>query len=172
MTTEELKENILKTTHEILKTARETCVNNFSDNIEFVIRRFDIGNMNFIELNKLRKKTYKKSSKLTIDKVVQELYGDLQVLSWIDLILYKAEQDRTIIEIQLIKRQPNEFVDSQELRPSFHAGIPTPQYATDSHVKFDINWQQNTFNHRLKFFLWKVKTKKEIERLKKKNNVC
>ncbi len=172
MTAEELKENILKTSHDIIRIAREKCNNNFSDNIEFVIRRFDVADLDFFALNKLRKETYEKSTKLPVDKVVQELYSDLSGLLWIDLMIYKAEKNRTIIEVLLIKRQSNESVGDQELRPSFHGGISTPQYAADSNDRFDVNWQQNTFNHRLKFFLWKIKTKKELKRLKIKNNEC
>jgi hypothetical protein len=172
MTTEQLKENLLKTAFDIIGVAREKCNNYFSDNIEFVIRRFDVSELDFFELYKMRRETYEKSKKLSVDKVVQELFYELRELSWIDLQIYKSEKNRTIIEIQLVKRQLNESLGDMELTPSFHASIPTPQYSIDSNDKFDINWQQDTLNHRLKYFLWKIKTKNKIKRLNAKNNVC
>jgi hypothetical protein len=60
MTAEELKENILKTSNETIRISREMCNNNFSENVEFLIRRFVDGDLNFLELNKLRKKNYRK----------------------------------------------------------------------------------------------------------------
>lgn len=156
MKTEELRENIVKATYAILKVAREKCTNHFSDNVVFVIRRFDVSDLDFNDLFKLRKATYEKARKLTIDQVVQELYCELPELLWIDLQIYESEKDRTIVEVQIVNKQQEECINNQQFILSFHAGIPTPQYAIESNERFDINWQQNTLNHRLRSFLWKI----------------
>ena len=168
MTTEEIKNEILKTSHKTIGYAREKCINNFSENIEFVIRKFDASNLNYPEMLKLRKKIYEETPKLSIDEVVQELTEELNDLSWIDLILYKAEKNKSIFEVQLIKKPTG----AEIVNISFHGGFPIPQYAANSVKKFDINWQQNSFGHKWKQFWWKVKTKQEIRLLENKNNVC
>jgi len=159
MTTEEIKNNILKTSQKTIGIAREKCLYNFSENVEFVIRKFDASDMNYSEMLKLRKKIYEETPKLSIVEVVQKLTEELNDLSWIDLILYKAEKNKSIFEVQLIKKPKDKPTDAETMNISFHGGFPIPQYASNTVKKFDINWQQNSFEHKWKQFWWKVKIK-------------
>jgi hypothetical protein len=169
MTIEELKDNILDASKAIINVARDRCANIFSDNIVFVIRGFNGVGLNFFEQQKLRKKIYEKAEKLSIDKVAFDLYNDLINIAWIDLIIYKAEISQTIIEIHIIKKSINKTeTEKMETNVSFHSGFPIPPYAADSNDKFDINWQQYGFQHRWRFFWWKLKTKRQIDKIKNK----
>ncbi|MCX8532666.1 hypothetical protein [Chryseobacterium luquanense] len=82
-------------------------------------------------------------------KTLNECFNDLY-----DVVLYvfKAENNKTIIEIEYLKKSDLDITYYQQIKhnsPMFHAKISMPPNQNHS-KKFDVNWQSNNFYHKLK----------------------
>lgn len=173
-TKQNLQQNIDEATILLLKMARDVCWNNIKDEVKYVIKRVNLGverTENFHNRDKLRKEVLNKKERLTLDSAIQELSSDFDNIYLIELYIFKAEKKETIVEIEVLER--SELIDHLDLDSEesknylhqnmmFHCKVPLPPYANeDKNIKFDINWQLGTLEHKWKLFWWRRKTKKK-----------
>ena len=136
-TIESLKEKLLE-------LAREFCWNEISDNCVYILTEIrNDNNKNFLEQVAERKKVNERKVPKQFDKAVKELFEMYSLLYDINLYVFKAEKERTIVEIQyfLKSRLDKEFQETVKNKESmFHCKLPSPPYHHDKTEKFDINW--------------------------------
>ena len=99
---------------------------------------------------------------------VKKIYDDLYD---VNLYIYKAKKNLTIIEIRYYPRSSlsPEYKNEVETRETMlHCKVATPIYYSEDKEKFDINWQFEPFNHKWKMF-WNIRKFKQ--ELKKRNKI-
>lgn len=143
--------------------ARDSSFNNISDNCKFIISEIKNSDKNFCEQNKISKTDNNKKTPKPLADIIVELEILYPNLYDVNLYIYKAHKNLTIIEIQYFPRSTHE-IEYQKLSATqetmIHCKVAIPSYALDNKKKFDINWQLGTINHKWKMFWWQRKTKK------------
>lgn len=148
----------------LLKMARDLSFNDISDNCKFIISEIKESDKNFFEQNKIRKtENDKKTPKSRADIIVEleTLYSNLYD---VNLYIFKADKNSTLIEIQYFPRSSHDIdyqKTSAKQETMLHCKVATPLYSSDNKEKFDINWQLGTLNHHWKMFWWKWKTRQQ-----------
>jgi hypothetical protein len=151
--------------------ARDSSFNNISDNCKFIISEIKHSDKNFFERNKIRKTDNDKKIPKPLADIILELEILYPNLYDVNLYIYKAKKDSTIIEIQYYPRTALD-IDYQKItanqEPLLQCKVSVPPYATDSGEKFDINWELGTLRHKWKLFWWKRNIKKYLDYLNQK----
>lgn len=166
MKKESIYKEILEAVQSLLKLARESSYNKISDNCKFIISEIKHSDENFFERNKIRKTVNNKKTPKPLIDIIAELENLYSNLYDVNLYVYKANKNLTIIEIQYF---PSTSLDIEYQKTiatketMLHCKIAIPPYASDNKEKFDINWQLGTLNHKWKMFWWKRKTKKHLQ---------
>ena len=164
------KENIYKdltdATISLLNLARDCSYNFISDNCFYIISEIKNTDMNFRERNKIRiKENSLKKPKLLADILheLEELYPNFYD---VNLYVYKANKQTTIIEIQYYPRSSLDIDYRQKTQSQLtmlHCKVSNPPYYSDKKEKFDINWEFEPLNHRWKMFWLMRKTNKILK---------
>ncbi|HMS67974.1 MAG TPA: hypothetical protein PKD18_07540 [Saprospiraceae bacterium] len=166
MKKENINMDIADTVKSLLKMARDSSFNRISDNCSYIISEIKHSDKNFFEQTKIRKlyndkKTPKSFADIIAD--LEKLYPDLYD---VNLYVYKADKDSTIIEIQYFPRSSHD-TEYQKISAGqetmLHCKVALPSYASEKKDKFDINWEHGTLNHKWKMFWWRRKTKKYLQ---------
>ena len=168
MTPETFEIEINDLTHTLIELARERTVNKISDNCKYILSEIiDIGKNNFDDLRKLRILNNEKKIPRLLNEIISELMPIYNDLYDINLYVYKAKSNLTIIEIQYFRKSSL----SQEYRtkiinnrPMITCKIMIPLYAEVDNEKFDINWEYGGFKHNWKMFWWRRKIKKDLRK--------
>lgn len=173
-TRQNLQQNIEEATILLLQMAKDLCWNDITDEVKYVIKRVNLGvenTKNFRNRDKERRKILNKKERLTLDSAIQELSSDFDNIYLIELYIFKARRKETIVEIEVLER--SELIDPSDLDSEvnknylhqnmmLHCKVPVPPYANeDKKIKFDINWQLGTLEHKWKLFWWKRKIKRK-----------
>ncbi len=171
---ENLKQNIEQATTLLLQMARDLCWNNIKDEVKYVIKKVNLeveSTENFHTRNKRRKKVLNQEKRLILDSTIKELSSDFDNIYLIELYIFKAEKKETIVEIEVLER--SELTDRSDFDSEanknylhqnmmLHCKVPVPPYAhEDKKIKFNINWQLGTLDHKWKLFWWRRKIKKQ-----------
>jgi hypothetical protein len=157
-----IKMDLLNASQSLLTMARDLTYNNISDNLFFLIRIVDddYNQMSsIIERNKLRKKINESKPILTIENATKELENIFDQAYEINLYIYRVENNRTIIDIEVTIFDKS-FSNKKET-PIFHCKVPIPPYLYQTKEKFNINWQLGTWGFKWKMFWWKQKLNKK-----------
>lgn len=167
MTTETLSVTLTHTTASLLKMAREMTWNTISDDVRYVIRiTNDVSEEgNVLEQNRMRKRILDAAPELSIEQAATFLLEQYPNLYCIDLYIFMAFRNRTIVEIQLLEK--SRLGEAYRLTvsdkpPEWHAKVLIPPYRGEAHEKFDINWPVGSWEHRWKMFWWKRKMKHDM----------
>ena len=144
--------------------ARDSSFNNISDNCKFIISEIKHSDKNFFEQNKIRKTENEKKTPKPITDIIVELATLYSNLYDVNLYVYKADKNSTLIEIQYFSRSSLDIEyqkKSATQETMLHCKVAIPPYASDNKEKFDINWQLGTLNHKWKMFWWKWRTRQQ-----------
>jgi hypothetical protein len=164
------KENICKdlanATKSLLDMARDLSFTIISDNCLYIISEIKDSEKNFDERNKIRIK----ENSLKTPEPLADILPDLEALYPnfydVNLYVYKANKQVTIIEIQYYPRSSLDIEyrqKTQSQQTMLHCKVANPPYYSDTKEKFDINWEFEPLNHKWKMFWWRRKTKKYLE---------
>ena len=164
------KENIYKdltdATKSLLNLARDCSYNVISDNCLYIISEIKNSDKNFRERNKIRiKENSLKTPKPLADilPTLDELYPNFYD---VNLYVYRACKQVTIIEIQYYPRSSLNFEYRQQTQSQLtmlHCKVSNPPYYSAKKEKFDINWEFEPLNHRWKMFWLMLKTNKILK---------
>jgi hypothetical protein len=165
------KENIYKdltdATKSLLDMAKkDLSFNNISDNCLYIISEIRHSDKNLFERNKIRIK----ANSLKTPKLLTNILPDLEVLYPnfydVNLYVYRADKQVTIIEIQYYPRSSLDIECRQKTQSQetmLHCKVSNPLYYPDTKEKFDINWEFEPLNHKWKMFWWRRKTSKYLK---------
>ena len=159
------RENIYKdiegATKKLLEISKELSFNNISDNCSFIISEIK-GSFspvkNYYQIRKVEndKKTPKSLQGIVND--IEKIYDDLYD---VNLYIYKAKRDATIVEVQYFLRSSLDIEyqkDNANQETMLHCKVSLPVYvATDRNQKFDINWELGTLDHKWRMFWFKLR---------------
>ncbi|CAM3860197.1 MULTISPECIES: hypothetical protein [Flavobacterium] len=187
MNKKSLENKISDSTSKLIDMATDICWNEISRDCLYIMSEIDetIGE-NYFERNKIRKKVNQSLIPKSLQEITQDLILLYKNLYDINLYIYKASKNRTIIEIKYFLKTSHtkdfyELIKDNE--PMLHCKVSLPNYSretgkvTEKRKKFDVNWQLggirfkwNTFLYTIKSYLWKVlynyKKKRHEKRLK------
>jgi hypothetical protein len=154
MTFESIQDDIISSTISLLDLARKTCHSTINDHCLYILSEVNHDADNFHIARKIKKDTNdkKKSQKLeTILPMLQDIFHDLH---FIDLYIYHAKKECTIIEIEYGLISKNNFAqkDADGFNyPYLHGKINILFWIFTKEEKFDINWQ-----HKAWLIRWEV----------------
>ena len=187
MNKKSLENKISDSTSKLIDMATDICWNEISRDCLYIMSEIDetIGE-NYFERNKIRKKVNQSLIPKSLQEIAQDLILLYKNLYDINLYIYKASKNRTIIEIKYFLKTSHtkdfyELIKDNE--PMLHCKVSIPNYSSKigkvnkKRKKFDVNWQLggirfkwNTFLYTIKSYLWKVlynyKKKRHEKRLK------
>ncbi len=166
MKKESIYKEISDAVQSLLKLARDSSFNKISDNCKFIISEIKHSDKNFFEQNKIRKTYNDKKTPKPLAEIIVELEILYPNLYDVNLYVYKADKYSTIIEIQYFPRSSLDIEYQKTYATQetmLHCKVAIPAYASDNKIKFDINWQLETINHKWKMFWWQWKTRKYLE---------
>ena len=154
MKKETLQLEINESTLQLLDQVRNLTFNHISNNCLYIISEIKNIEMNFFDNNKIRIAENKKKHPQPLHQIVpilENLYSDLYD---VNLYVYKAEKEKTIIEIKYYPRSSIDATSRQQLasvETMLHSKVCIPPYASHDYTepieKFDIHWQFGTLNH-------------------------
>jgi hypothetical protein len=171
--------HIKDASQDLLRMARDHSYNRISDNLVYIISKPEQEvdqSIGFFDQYKQRKKNNDAKSTLTFDAAIKHLVEKFNDIYEIDLYVYKATHEKTIIEIGLIEKN-SDYRKAATHVPLLHNKVCIPPYALNPDIpvgepqlykKFDINWQLNTLNHRWEMFCWVFKARRNLRRLEKR----
>lgn len=163
MTKESLKEDIENVIPKLLEMAKDLCWNNLSDNLVYIISKIPNSGGNFKEEEKIRKELNDKTIPMSFDEVINKLLIQYENLYDINLYIYKANKNNTIIDIRYypISSLDKEYqLTVKNNPPMLHCKVAMPPYKKNE--KFDINWEHGGVRHAWNKYWGRKKAKKEI----------
>ncbi|MDQ8140564.1 hypothetical protein [Chryseobacterium sp. CFS15] len=160
MDNEILEENIKITTDHLLELVKKNCWNIITNRYQYILT--DVNSLEYINLHELRKIKQKTNSKKTpqnLNSIVETLAEFNDDLYDVVLYVFKAKNNKTIIEIEYLKKSDLDLEYYQKIKDNltmFHAKIIMPPHQNQL-VKFDANWQNNNVLNSVKKILSRFK---------------
>jgi hypothetical protein len=158
--------HLAQATQATLALTRSLCWNTLTDNVQYLIRP-DYLDEQPPHLNEEEKRCFAARKKelgkrLSAAEVVDRLWVLAQVPVWIDISVYKAQRNRTVVELLIDRRLRKNATDVYHQRegyPPFHILVSTPATAytnqdTLKPTKFNVNWKHWPWS-----LLWQARTK-------------
>ncbi len=159
MKKESLELDIVVSTKRLLELAGKKTWNTISDKCEYILS--EIKNTGIHSVNQNMEEHQEKAYKNPVDLpiAITELERLYENLYDVNLYIYLAMKDKTIIEVQYYLKTSLDPVFRARVinnEPMLHCKLPLPPYLTDkSEKKFDIHWQLSTIHHKWNMFWWK-----------------
>lgn len=133
----------------LLDITRRHCYNDISETSKFVVKPsgtdFQDGH-NESDKKYLTNLNRNIDKLLTFDQTIDLLYYDNKVSSWINMEVYEAKKNLTIVHLLCSRRlrHDTELNYKADKFPPFHVLVPLPPdfLRKDIDGKFDINWQK------------------------------
>jgi hypothetical protein len=144
MSPETIKKDIEDAVPKLLDLAEKVSKNNISRNCRFILREIRHSEENFHVQRQERKKENDKKLPLTLDQIEPELQKLCDNLFDINLYVYRAEKDLTIVEISYYPRSSLDQAYRDKVRSKhsmLHCKVNQPPWLSDDKEKFDINWE-------------------------------
>ena len=140
--------------------ANDSCVNNISENLFFILSdENEVLSENFEIRRKDRVKINLKKKPENITEILKELSNFYEKIYDLNLYVFKSEKNRTIIEIRYYLKTELEtgYLKTVINNPAMlHCKIDLPPYRKNDKEKFDINWHLGGVIHDWNFFWWKI----------------
>jgi hypothetical protein len=159
MKKESLFTDLTNTKNSLLQMARNVSYNSISDNCLFILSEIP----NVLHDAEIQRKIRVKENRVKKPVELIKLIPDLEILyptlHDINLLIYKAEKNLTIIDIRYFSRNSLEldYRKTVEGSPSMlHSKVAFPPYYNDGE-KIDINWETGNLKHRWNMFKLKFK---------------
>lgn len=163
MTSSTFQTEIEKAVSLLLNMARELTYSKISDNYKFILTEIHQSDENFHVQRHVRKRENDKKVPVTLSELMltlKSLYGNLYD---INLHIYKATKDITIIDFRYYPKsslEPNHQLDTAQNPPMLHCNVAQPPWLTDKNEKFDINWEHKQWLINWKLFWARRKLKR------------
>lgn len=171
MKKESLHKEIANAVQSLLQLARDASFNTISDNCNYILSEIKNGDKNFFDQNKIRKTENDKKTPKPLTDIIVELESLYPNLYDVNLYVYKAGKNSTLIEISYFPRSSlnADYQKNTATRePMLHCKVAIPVYASENREQFDINWQHDTINHKWNMFWWRRKIKKQLKSRERK----
>ncbi len=166
MTKETLKEEIQQAVPKLLEIARDSCWNKLSENLVYIVSEIPNTTTDFKNEAKIRKKLNDRMIPMSFDQAINQLLSLYDNLYDINLYIYKANKNNTIIDIRYypkssLVQEPQQAAINRP--PMLHCKVANPPYKKNE--KFDVNWEHGGLIHALNKYWGRKRARKEIERL-------
>jgi hypothetical protein len=155
MDKETFRQHLDEATTKLVDFTKTLCYNDIADKYGYRIipscRLVDAGDTHLTTTEIAVLKTWNeyKNKTLTSGQIVDLLYHDNKVPVWINMTIYEARKDLTIIDLFCSRRlrNDNELYHQGQIMP-FHLQVPIPpaKLKIEKEGKFDINWQKRFDN--------------------------
>lgn len=162
ITKNNLELNLKEATSTLLEMARNSCWNYISQNTSYIISEIKNDSRNFkiqrIEKNKVNRK----KKPVSLQKVTSELKSIYEDLYDINLVIYKSQKDKTIVDIRYYLKsslETNYYETVKNNEPMLHCKVGIPQYAHGKSKKYDVNWELGGIRHKWNLFLNNIQFK-------------
>ena len=154
-----MEQNIKKALPQLLKMARDHCWNTISDHCLFILSEIKNDEEDFSDQRVARKKVYEKKVPKSFEEIMDDLKLIYDDLYDVNLYIYKALKDKTIIEICYYPKSAFDkdyFEKVKDKEPMLHCKLSLPPYRPyGSKEKFDINWGLGGLRHQWNMFWWR-----------------
>lgn len=127
----------------LLKIARESSFNDISDNCSYILSEIKPSNKTSFEQTKARKIANDQKTPKSFAEIMTELEHLYPNLYDVNLYIYRADLDSTLIEIQYFPRTSldKEYQETSATQETMlHCKVSIPPN-NPNNVKFDINWE-------------------------------
>jgi hypothetical protein len=144
MTSDSLQNEILEIVPKLLNMARELTWNRINDNCKYILSEILDSQDNFGVQRKARKKKNDLKTPLPLQEIMPELMAIYDDLYDINLHIYRADKNLTIIEIRYYPKSSQDPEYRKTIvnnPPMLHARVSSPPWTMDKTKKFDINWE-------------------------------
>jgi hypothetical protein len=163
MDIDKFKSNLESASLMAVSIAQQRVINFLSDNVQYRIQPDSISPRN--DLTDLEQQTrmtrIREVSKIfSIDGVLERLWNEGNVPTYVAVSIYKATKKVTIVNLFVdSKYTKSEYLD--EVMEPFQPVLDTPVYMDpNDDMKFDVNWRHKKWQ--LRYRMWK--RKKELKR--------
>jgi hypothetical protein len=161
-------------TLQLLNQVRSLTFNHFSNTCLYILTEITNIDKNYINETKIRINENKGKLPQPLHQIVQVLEKMYSDLYDVNLYVYKAKKEVTIVEVQYFLRSSIDlkFRDQcAEVETMLHSKVCLPPYFipaatsyTDYAEKFDIHWQFGTLNHKWRMFWWSRRVNSELSK--------
>lgn len=151
------KYHLDEATKRLIEFTETLCYNNLKDNYRYFITpnlptvTKDDEHLNEKEMSVLKTWNKYKGQLLRASQVVDLFHHDNKVPLWIDMTIYEARQDLTVIDLfsSCLLREENELM--HQGLPPFHlqVAIPPDILKVEIDGKFDVNWQKKLHDNNI-----------------------
>ncbi|MCD9855300.1 hypothetical protein LUD75_11310 [Epilithonimonas sp. JDS] len=145
----------------LIEIVNQNCWNTISQNLVFIISDIkEVSGINFFVERVNRNKFIKDKKENNLTETVNYLNKFSDNIYDLNLYIYKAEKDKTIIEIRYFLKSdldPDYLKNVIDNKPMLHSKVTKPPYIKNNKDKFDINWELGGIRHQWKMLLWKMK---------------
>jgi hypothetical protein len=162
MNSSTLQHEIEEAVPRLFNIANEFTWNKLSDNCKFILTEIKDSNENFLEQRLLRKKQNENKAPVTLQEFMPSLQKLYDNLYDINLHIYKATKNMTIIDVRYyLKSSLDEDYIQNVLHnpPMLHCKVSMPPWLSNKKEKYDINWELNEGVNKLRMFWLKLKLK-------------
>ncbi|WDF75808.1 hypothetical protein PQ469_18130 [Mucilaginibacter sp. KACC 22773] len=156
-----MQKHLAEATVSLLGMARDLAWNTISDNCLYIISNLKEREEEFGVRGKVSKARYDKMEPQYLADIMPQMLTLYPDLYDINLFVYKASNERTIIEIGYY---PKSALDEDYRKtiennpPMLHSKVSQPfYYHLNGKKKFDINWQNNSLSFKVNSFRVKFK---------------
>lgn len=163
MNKENIYNDLKDATKSLIGRVKDLCFNNISDNCLYIISEIKNIESNSFERTKIRIKENSVKTPKSLANILPELEALYSNFYDVNLYVYKAYKNKTIIEIQYypLSSLSNDYrLETQSKETMLHGKVVLPPYYTETKKKFDIHWEFEPLNHKWKMFWWKRKQEK------------
>lgn len=131
----------------LFELTKTLCYNDLHDNCRYLITpnsRTADGHLNEEEIVILKTWNQYEGELLTAKQVIDLLHHDNKVPVWIDMTIYEARRDVTVIDLFCSRRLRDENELMHLEVPPFHiqVAIPPDDLKAEINGKFDVNWKK------------------------------
>ncbi|MCR4030441.1 MULTISPECIES: hypothetical protein [Flavobacterium] len=163
-----IEEKIKNLTNQLLELVSLKCRNDVSNNLVFILSNIsetDIAGENALVDRHNRNIVNKKKTPKSFNEAVSDLSKIYDSVYDINLHVYKAEKNRTILDIRYFLKSE---LDTEYLKtvidnpPMLHCKIALPPYLKEN-SKFDVNWELGGIRHHWNLFWYRRKFRKFVQ---------
>jgi hypothetical protein len=165
-----LFEDLTNATESLLTLARSSSYNKISSNCLYILSEIPKGIMDSESQRKLKAIQNRQKQPVELAKLIPDLELLYPNLHDINLLIYRAESNLTIVDIRYFARKSLEedYRKLVEDNPPFLVSkVAFPPYH-DEGQKIDINWETGNLRHQWNMFILRFKVRKLTREMNKK----